>query len=864
MKKKAILLLWLLGASLMHTFAQEHTTYYEQRASQFEWLPAENNKIIFCGNSITDGGEWQELFNDLRVINRGISGDVSQGVLDRADAMMAIHPSKLFLLIGVNDLARGIPTTKIAENIRQFIQLFHHKSPETQVFIQSILPVNPVYQKFSTHVNKTDSIQLLNRLLQKLCTKENAVYVDLFSKFAGANQLMDPSLTNDGLHLTGKGYLLWKTILYPLVYGLNEKPSLLPAPKQLTWTKQWFSLQGNLTITADNIFSSQTTELENILSEHHLRYAKTEKNAEHQIRLKYQKIQSGYGSDEAYTLLADSLQVTVSAETEKGIFHGLQTLRQLLRDGVSIPGCAITDQPAFAWRGLMHDVGRNFQSIGQLKKQIDILAKYKMNIFHFHPTEDIAWRLESKQYPQLTKASNMLRNPGEYYTLDEMRDLIAYCRKKFITLILEIDMPGHSDAFKRAMGVGMQSDEGLAICKNIITEISKELDLPYLHIGGDEVKITLPDFLPDMAALATSLGKKVIAWDPGGNLPKGTILQMWNGQTKVKPGMPAIDSRHLYVNHHDPIDAVVSVFNHQICDVNTGDSLHLGAIACVWPDRRVSQQEDILSMNPVYPEILALAERSWVGGGWKNYQSDIGIPGTEKHKAFTEFENRLLDQQKQYFSHLPFPYVKQSDIGWKLIGPFDNQAHTDSVFSIETEMHPAMNISSNNVSVYGGTIFLRHFWSPLIGSHLPEQKENSTYYAFTKIYSDYPQKIGLWIGFYNISRSNHTPHPEKGQWDNRHSKIWVNNLEIAPPIWHYPGNTNAGLEVPLTDEGYEYRNPATVLLNKGWNTVFIKAPVASFKSNDWQSPVKWMFSCMPVNFENGIAVRPAGIHFSGN
>lgn len=861
LNKNKLLLGLLLLLSGRPLIAQQYSTYYDQRATLFSSLSSAPGKIIFCGNSITDGGEWSELFNDARIINRGISGDISQGVLDRAGEMIRQHPSKLFLLIGVNDLSRGIAVEKIAANIAAFTYRFKIESPATRIYIQTVLPVNPQFNKFATHVNKTDSILKLNSLLAGIAHQYQAVFVDLFTAFAGADHYMDPIYTNDGLHLLGPGYMKWKSVVFPHVYDLGERPSLLPAPQQLEWKKIPFPLYEPISLQSDGVFSSQLSALEKLLQEKGLRFSRQAGIAKKIIRLQYKKMPAGYLSAEAYELSVDSSVVTLSAQSGQGIFYALQTLRQLMRDGVSIPGCSIQDKPAFAWRGIMHDVGRNYQSIDFLKQQIDIMSRYKLNIFHFHLTEDIAWRLQSKLYPQLTAPANMLRNPGEYYTLEEVKDLVQYCKERFITLVPEVDMPGHSAAFKRAMKTDMQSAEGLAICKNILTELCRELDIPYLHIGGDEVKITNPGFLPSVAQVVSNLGKKVVAWDPGGNVPPGTILQMWEGNVKVKPGAPVLDSRHLYANHHDPIDGVVSTFNHEICDVQKGDSTHLGAIVCIWPDRRVAREEDITAMNPVFPEMLSLAERSWRGGGWKNYISDIGHPGSGRYSAFTEFESRLLDQKKQYFCSLPFPYVRHSDIHWKLIGPFDNQGRTDAVFYPENLRQWDTVSLSRFPSVYGGTIFLRHFWSPVIGSHLASPKENSTYYAIAKIYSEREQCIGLWAGFYNISRSNNTATPAAGTWDNRNSRLWLNGKEIAPPRWKYPGRKNTDMETPLADEGYEYRVPSKVVLHQGWNTILIKSPVASFKSGDWQSPVKWMFSCMPI-LQHGInADNVPGIRF---
>jgi hypothetical protein len=422
-----------------------------------------------------------------------------------------------------------------------------------------------------------------------------------------------------------------------------------------------------------------------------------------------------------------------------------------------------------------------------------------------------------------------------------MKDLIQYCKDRYITLIPEIDMPGHSAAFKRAMGVDMQSEEGVTICKNILTELCNELDVPYIHIGGDEVKITNKDFLPQMIAHVKSLGKKVMAWDPGGNVPEGTILQMWNGNAKPKPGYPGIDSRHLYLNHFDPFDGVVTTFNHKIDDLNAGDENRLGAILCNWPDRRVSKEEHLITMNAVYPVMLTFAERCWQGGGYKNYLSDFGLPSTDRYNAFTEFEKRVLDHKQQSFANKPFPYFKQSDIEWKLIGPFDNKGKTATSFKPETKSFLDTVQLKNYPSVFGATIWLCHFWHPMISSHLQDPKENTTWYATRKIWADEEGEKDCWIGFNNFSRSTATDEPPVGEWDTKNSAVWINGKLIEPPHWKH-GGQKGDSEIPLTDEGYEYRAATKINLQKGWNTILIKAPVAGFKGRDWQNPVKWMFT----------------------
>jgi hypothetical protein len=113
------------------------------------------------------------------------------------------------------------------------------------------------------------------------------------------------------------------------------------------------------------------------------------------------------------------------------------------------------------------------------------------------------------------------------------------------------------------------------------------------------------------------------------------------------------------------------------------------------------------------------------------------------------------------------------------------------------------------------------------------------------VWSDTDTTVGYWIGFNNLSRSYFSDVPAQGTWDNRQSTVWVNGQAVNPPRWRRPGQQGHS-EVPLTDEGYEYREPTMVRLKKGWNTVLVKAPVGSFKGKDWQNPVKWMFTFVPA------------------
>lgn len=201
-------------------FSQENKfgTYYNQRYSLFQKLPDTKGEIIFLGNSITDGGEWCELFGNKNVKNRGISGDTTDGVSFRLGEVTKSKPKMVFLLIGINDLARGVSKDTVFQNICTIAQNIRKESPKTQVFIQSILPVNPIYGLFKTHTGKTNEVMWINDHLKTWCAQEHFQFIDLFSRFKSADSnLMNPNLSNDGLHLTGDGYLLWVDILKPYV-----------------------------------------------------------------------------------------------------------------------------------------------------------------------------------------------------------------------------------------------------------------------------------------------------------------------------------------------------------------------------------------------------------------------------------------------------------------------------------------------------------------------------------------------------------------------------------------------------------------------------------------------------------------------
>jgi len=179
----------------------------------FEKEPVVPGRIIFLGNSITQIGDWKKLLNDSTVINRGIAGDVTFGVLKRLDDVTRRQPSKLFLLIGINDIGKDIPDAVIADNIRKIITRIHNESPSTTIYLQSILPVNPDIKGFPQHYDKNEHVISTNILLKKVADDTHVQFVDTYTFFCDENKKLKKEFTIEGLHINLQGYEAWVAFL---------------------------------------------------------------------------------------------------------------------------------------------------------------------------------------------------------------------------------------------------------------------------------------------------------------------------------------------------------------------------------------------------------------------------------------------------------------------------------------------------------------------------------------------------------------------------------------------------------------------------------------------------------------------------
>jgi lysophospholipase L1-like esterase len=187
--------------------------HYKQRLAKFRAEKAETGKVVFLGNSITEGGNWRKLLKDSSVVNRGISGDNTFGVINRIDEVMRFKPSKLFMLIGVNDLSKSIPNSAVIENIFWIVNMVHSASPKTKIYVQSILPVNPGVKGFMTRFSKQSDIVEINGQLKKYADILKFEYVDIHGAFRDSKEMLDARYTYDGLHLNAAGYQHWVEFL---------------------------------------------------------------------------------------------------------------------------------------------------------------------------------------------------------------------------------------------------------------------------------------------------------------------------------------------------------------------------------------------------------------------------------------------------------------------------------------------------------------------------------------------------------------------------------------------------------------------------------------------------------------------------
>lgn len=535
----------------------------------------------------------------------------------------------------------------------------------------------------------------------------------------------------------------------------------------------------------------------------------------------------------AYQLVVRDGKPTITGD-EEGRRYAQVTFGQLkkLAGAAPIPDCVIQDWPAFKYRGLLLDCGRNYQSVESILDLLDHLAKYKMNVFHWHLTDNYGWRLESKKHPELQKAAAFSRNVGKFYTQAEFLHVLAHAKKRGITVIPELDMPGHTLAFRKATGIAsLASNEAKVMLGELIDELcalAPAREMPIIHLGTDEAREAsekVPQsHLDYWAKKVTDNGRALMGWSPGLRLPGQTIKQLWMGARDPRGDACAyIDSQNsYYINHVDPEELLSVAAYQQPCRWGGKDE-HLGAIIGVWHDDAIAETEDVVRMNAVYPAVVLLSDNFWRG----REKDEPGLyarlprPDDPRFALAVDLERRLLAQRDKVLANVkhPFPYVAQTQMRWRM-----TDAESGKVLATDIPQ---------------ATIYPRHFWFPA-SAYAPGG--NGTVVLETWITAPKEIDCGAWIGMTGFSRSDgrsrDAPTPKLGQWNKHGATIELNGKLIPPPAWKAPGQGGNPKEIPLVDQDYWYRAPTRIHLRQGVNHVKLTLP----KKGGW----KWIGSFTPM------------------
>jgi len=371
-----------------------------------------------------------------------------------------------------------------------------------------------------------------------------------------------------------------------------------------------------------------------------------------------EKVQSLH-ADESYDLETNSKQATIKAATPVGILRGLATFVQLVgldAQGFAVPGVTIHDQPRFLWRGLMIDVSRRWIPADIIKRNLDAMSAVKLNVFHWHLTDDQGFRIESRKFPKLQQ----MGSDGNYYTQQEVREIVEYARERGIRVVPEFDMPGHSASWvvgypqlasatgpfsmERELGIRDAAldptrEEVYEFIDEFIGDMATLFPDEYLHIGGDEVNGRQWAANPNIQAFMRAHGmgnhhdlqvyfnqrlltilqkhhKKMIGWDEvlHPQLPKDIVVQSWRGQSSLaqaaKQGYMGILSTGYYLDlmEHASASYAVDPLSGETANLSKEEeSKILGGEACVWTENIDMQNLD--SAN--WPRTAAIAERLW-------------------------------------------------------------------------------------------------------------------------------------------------------------------------------------------------------------------------------------------------------------
>ena len=582
-------------------------------------------------------------------------------------------------------------------------------------------------------------------------------------------------------------------------------------------------------------------------------------------------------SQESYRLEIAPSGVTVTATDERGFRYARVTLDQLVKlsDGKGVPCCRIEDWPNLRWRGCMLDTARNYLDLDSVKRVIDMMGRYKLNLFHWHLSEHIAWRLESKRYPRLTsEKAFMLRHPGKYYTQDEFREIVAYSKAHGITVMPELDFPGHSVAFRKSMGFGTMNDPGVArtvadILDELCTLASPE-DMPFIHVGGDEVssreiQSVYPETLRLWSETLSRNRRTLVHWLPGEDYPTTgpKVAMHWGTLEKIPPVdcPPIFDANGMYVECFDPFQLLRLAAFRDCCGwAELADEKKWGAIFCAWHDGAAGlPYSNLLRNQQIMPSCVLFGNNYWSGclAAHPDYETRMPDAGGPEFADLVAFENRVLAQRDRVLKGIrdPFHFLRQTDMRWRMTDTKTGALLAKDIPGTTIQPHYIRDSKLNYITNESGCVTLE-----------------------TWIRSPKTQKVGAWIGFTNIGRDHGlyvwAPTARHGEWSRFKPTAELNGETIPPPVWARPGLTSdekpmpnlpgwhhlAIDEEPFTDQEYFMRKPTEITLREGWNHVRLTVPSPG-RCVAWYNPA-WIATFIPLCGETDHPQEVPGLEYS--
>ena len=569
---------------------------------------------------------------------------------------------------------------------------------------------------------------------------------------------------------------------------------------------------------------------------------------------------------EAYVLDIAADGITITASDPRGERYARVTLAQLakLADG-KLPCCRIVDWPVLRWRGYMNDCGRNYLEMDGLKAILDVMAAYKLNLFHWHLTDYHGWRLESKKFPGLQSDRAFYgRQRGKYYTQDEFREIVAYAAERGITVLPELDVPGHTLALRKGLGVDTMAAPGVT---EKVSELFRELCslapadvMPFVHLGTDEAR-TREEKCDDAcvttwAKAVNACGRKAVVWAPGKRIdPTCDVIDMaWHDNHVTNSANPFIyaDSTRFYNGSWTPFDVLSQVVfadpRHWTSEVGR----QLGAVGCTWHDDNVGEDTFQLFRDcMVFPSLLGFADNYWSGrpSDRPSLFCRLPTPSDTLFAEVRELEGRLARHRDVFFAdfRFPFPFVKQTDLRWRV-----TDATTGQVVARDVPQ---------------GTVWIRNRRREANSFVLGKK---GTAVLETWIRSPEDRTVGAWIdcaGYYGSYTRLGGSTPQAGEWNRAGAKVFVNGVAVEPPRWKQPGMVSTTpaereqdipystdlLEKPLVDELPTLRPPTKIALRKGWNYVRIVLP----QSRNWGA------TFCPIDGTSDHPSEVAGLEYKG-